>query len=90
MKAITVSNFRSNLKHYLDLVTDSLEVLIIPRNNDEEDSIVIMSAKEYNSLVETNYLLQSEANRERLRQSIKQVEAGNLIPFDIDGNLDSK
>ena len=65
MKAITISNFRSRTKYYFDTVINWSEILIIPRYNDEEDeSVVNMSLKEYNSLQETNYLMSTTANRE--------------------------
>ena len=85
MEAINYSSLRNNLKGYMDKVTDDFETIVITRKN--EKNVVMISAEEYNNLMENMHLLGNEANRKHLMESKKQLEEGlsasrNLLELD--------
>jgi antitoxin YefM len=51
MLTTTISDFRKDIKRYLDRVTENFETLIINRGKD--NGVVIMLLDEYNSLSAT-------------------------------------
>lgn len=74
MKAANFSEFRTELKKYLDAVEDDNEILIVKRKTGK--GTVVISLDEYNSIMETLHLLSSKKNAERLYESIEQMKAG--------------
>ena len=76
MEIVNYTDFRSNLKHWLDKVIDDVSDIIIKRKNGKD--LVLISLDEYNSLKETTYLL-SGKNRDVLLNSIKELESGKGI-----------
>lgn len=87
MKAVTITSLRNRIKAYLDEIIHSGETIIVPRNNSNDDAVVLMSLREYNALKETEYLLSTEANRSMLEKSIAQLNAGKTVAFPME-NLD--
>jgi antitoxin YefM len=73
MEIATYSNFRQNMKTYLDEIESSNKPLLITRKQGED--VVVMSKEDYTSLNETLYLLSSPANAKRLEDSIKQYRS---------------
>lgn len=73
MKVVNYSELRLNLKKWLNSVVEDAQEVIIKRK-DQKD-LVLISLEEYNSLIETNYLL-SGRNRDVLLNSISEVKKG--------------
>ena len=77
----TVSDFRNDIKSYLDCVVKNFETLIINRGKDA--GIVIMSLQEYNSLMATNHELSSRKNELRLDAAIDQLKNETTFSKDL-------
>ncbi|MCJ8167560.1 type II toxin-antitoxin system Phd/YefM family antitoxin [Pontibacter sp. E15-1] len=89
MDAITASALRKNMKSYLDRVSKTAETIFVTRGN-EDDAVVLMPMREYNSIMETAHLLGSRANREALERSIDQHKTGQVVPFALQGEEDTQ
>jgi len=76
MDAVSYSDLRQNLKTYMDKVYIDNDTLIITRKNNQ--NLVLISIDEYNSLIETNYLLDNEVNAEHLKKSVEQYKNGKI------------
>lgn len=81
MKAANYTEFRKDLKEYLDSVEESNETLIIKRSTGK--GAVLISLDEYNSIMETLHLLSSRKNAERLFESIEQMGSGRVVSGDL-------
>jgi antitoxin YefM len=84
MQITTVSDFRKDMKTYLDRVVKNFETLIINRGKDS--GIVVMSLQEYNSLMATNHELSSRKNELRLDSAINKLKNGKTFNKDLIDN----
>tara|TARA_R110001592_G_scaffold89458_3_gene263116 strand:- start:2482 stop:2742 length:261 start_codon:yes stop_codon:yes gene_type:complete len=82
MEITTYSNFRQNLKRFLDQVLSSHSPLYVKRTNGED--VVILAKSDYEAMEETLYLLSSEKNRKQLMQGIQQIEKGDTVKMNIE------
>lgn len=73
----TLSDFRKDMKSYLDNVTQSFETLIINRGKDT--GVVIISLEEYNSLITTQHELSFRINPQTLDESIEALKSGKKM-----------
>jgi len=81
MLTTTLSDFRKDIKTYLDNVTKNFETLIINRGKDS--GVVIMSLDEYNSLSATHHELSSKKNEQRLDSAISRFNKNDSFQKDL-------
>jgi len=84
MDAISYTAARENLASTMDKVCSEHAPVIITRNRDQ--SVVMLSLEDYESLEETAYLLRTPANARRLLEAIRSLDSGNGVARDIDLN----
>jgi len=81
MEITTYSNFRQNLKGFMELVLNTRAPLFVTRARGED--IVVLSKSDYESMEETLYLLGNPTNAERLFRGIKEFEEGKGTPKEL-------
>ena len=81
MIATNYSEVRNNLKTYCDKATKDYEIIIITRKNNE--NVVLMSEEVYNNLMENLYIRSNLKYYQKLVESIKEVEKGNVKEHDL-------
>lgn len=74
MQAMSYTAARGNLAKTMRRVCVDHDPVIITRKKSE--AVVMISLEDYESLCETNYLLQSPANAQRLFESIEELNSG--------------
>ena len=82
MITATYTDLRSNLKSYLDRVVNDSDNVIVNRGNGS--AVVIMSLEEYESMVETAYVMSQPDLMEAIRQGEEDVKNGNYEVVNVD------
>lgn len=82
MKTANYSELRKNLKSYLDGVINDSEPLLVHRSGNE--SVVVISLDEYNSIKETEYIMKSPVMMDIIREGEDEIKRGGGEKADID------
>lgn len=75
MITTTISDFRKDIKDYLNKVTENFETLII--NRGKNSGVVVISLEEYNALITTQHEMSSDKNKARLDAAIEKFKKGD-------------
>ena len=81
MDVLTYSDARANLKEVMDRVVEDRTQIVITRQKAE--AVVMVSLEDWNAMEETMHLLSTPANAERLRSSIRQLDAGKGVEHEL-------
>ncbi len=83
MQAITYSEARHALKNVMDEACGNHEPILITRRKGE--NVVLLSLEDYESIMESEYLLSNPVNASRLMQSLEEAKSGKRISMDVLG-----
>lgn len=81
MTVTTISDFRANVKHYVDEVINNSGSLVINRGN---NAAVLISLEEYNSIKETERIISIPRLAGKLDEGLSELNAGRTVSVDID------
>lgn len=81
MDVVTYTDARANLKGVMDRVVADRTQVVVTRQ--QAEAVVMVSLSDWNAIEETLHLLSSRANADRLRDSIRELEAGGGSEHDL-------
>ena len=81
MVATNISDFRSNIRQYVDQVLNDGSAVIINRGN---TAAVLISLEEYNSIRATEDLISTGTTPAEVENGIAAFTSGSCIPVNID------
>ena len=76
MRVVNYSDFRNNLAQSLNAVNDDREIVVVSRTKGK--NVVVMDLEEYNAIQETLHLTSNAKNRQRLTESIQEMNDGTF------------
>ena len=82
MEAVAYSNFRQNLKQYMKQVNEDADALIVTAK-DAEDTVVVLSKREYDSLQESLQILSNSYLMEKIRRGDTQFRKKQFQTHDL-------
>ena len=82
MEAVAYSNFRQNLRSYMKQVNEDADTLIVTNKN-VEDTVVVLSKRDYDSMQETLRVLSNDYVMGKLRRGDQQFSEGNFKTHEL-------
>lgn len=81
MKVTNITDFRANIRKYIDSVINDNGSLVINRGN---TAAVLISLEEYNSIKETESIMASDRQQSILLSSIAEMNNGDAIEVNLE------
>ena len=82
IRETTYTGARRNLAALMDQVTDTHEPVVIRRRGKEP--VALVAASDLSSWIETDYLLRSPRNAQRLMEAGERADSGEGRPVDVE------
>lgn len=82
MRTTTYKDFSSNVGAFFNTISEDFDTVIV--NKDGSEGVVMMSISEYNSLMETIYLMSSPQTMADIRQAEADIKAGKGIEVNLE------
>lgn len=77
METVAYSNFRQNLRKYMKQVNEDTEALIVT-TKDVDDTVVVLSKREYDSIQETLRVLSNNYVMDKIRRGEQKFSEGDF------------
>ena len=81
MIAANYTNFRANLKSYMDKAKNDYETIVV---TSKDGNVVMLSEQEYNNILENLFIMSNPEMVRRLNESIKQLIDGKTVTFSFE------
>ncbi len=81
MRTANYTELRKNLKEHIDAVISDNDALIVERGNNT--GIVMISLEEYNSIMETEYIMSNPKVLADIQQSLQEISGGKGIEVNL-------
>ncbi len=82
MRTATYKDFSSNFGKFFNTISEDFDTVIV--NKEGSEGVVVMSVSEYNSLMETLYLMSSPETMADIRQAEADIKAGKGIEVNLE------
>ncbi|MGY3747189.1 type II toxin-antitoxin system Phd/YefM family antitoxin [Vagococcus salmoninarum] len=82
MEAVSYSNFRQNLRSYMKKVNEDANTLIVTAK-DVEDTVVVLSKRDYDAMQETLRVLSNNYVMDKIRRGEQHFLEGNFTTHEI-------